>query len=385
MAIIPVEAIEIFSVNSADWNVYRRRLCSIFTNYGVTDTKKMASYFFMKLDQETFRLLNNLSYPKEITTKSYDDIVKILDQLYVRKVSVFAERVKFYEVHQMEGEKVNEYHCRIRGAAATCEFGNNLLFAIRDKFITRLRKSLLSLDSRDKNPIVRAVKLKGHNLQFELDTGSPASCISMELYKKVFGHHELNPTDLTLFGYTGEKIKPDGKLQVQMQVEGITMNLEIYVMTGGGPPLLGRDYVRKANLLLNMNTDGDLNKILKKYSELFNDIPGCYRYGKVELRLKSNVCPVFRRPRQVAHSLKEKVDAQLDFLEKNGTITRITTRDWGTPLVPILCEFVGIIRSPLIDSSRIASIQFPELTSCYPSYKAGTNFRKLIYAMPITN
>lgn len=134
--------------------------------------------------------------------------------------------------------------------------------------------------------------------------------------------------------------------------------------------------------MLNMNPDNVLQNIILKFPELFDEEPGCYRYGKVELRLKPNVYPVFHRPRQIAHCLKEKVDAQLKSLENKGTITRITTSDWGTPLVPILkadgtvriCGDYKVTLNPFLEDCNHPIPRIDELLS---QLQGGYKFSKI--------
>ena len=49
-----------------------------------------------------------------------------------------------------------------------------------------------------------------------------------------------------------------------------------------------------------------------------------------------NACkPKFIKARPVPYSLKEKVEAELKKLEKEGIITKVTNSEWATPIVPV--------------------------------------------------
>ncbi|KAK9704019.1 Integrase zinc binding domain [Popillia japonica] len=85
-----------------------------------------------------------------------------------------------------------------------------------------------------------------------------------------------------------------------MKIDNVVKEVEILVVDGGGPPLMGRD----------------LLKLLKNYSELFKDNIGLLRYEKIKLSIPDNTKPKFFKPRTIPFAFKAKVEAELQRLEE---------------------------------------------------------------------
>ena len=69
------------------------------------------------------------------------------------------------------------------------------------------------------------------------------------------------------------------------------------------------------------STDAELRK-LKDFKAKFY----------VDLRAK----PVFYKPRQVPHALKQKTEAELTNLEQKGILQPVKHSNWAAPVVPII-------------------------------------------------
>ena len=82
----------------------------------------------------------DLLVPKDPDTTAYTTILEKLDCHYGTKISVWGERMLFYEAQQRNNEPVNEWAVRVRHLSVNCKFGNYLNEALRDKFIFGLQK-----------------------------------------------------------------------------------------------------------------------------------------------------------------------------------------------------------------------------------------------------
>ena len=51
--------------------------------------------------------------------------------------------------------------------------------------------------------------------------------------------------------------------------------------------------------------------------------------------LKEGAQPVFLKARPIPYSLSEKVERELDRLQKDGVISRVDWSDWATPIVVV--------------------------------------------------
>ena len=84
----------------------------------------------------------------------------------------------------------------------------------------------------------------------ELDTGSAVSIITHELYMKKFNEIPLQKTELLLKTYTGENITPVGVLKANVEYKGQhPLLLDLYVVKGKDPVLMGKDLLYKTGLL----------------------------------------------------------------------------------------------------------------------------------------
>ena len=140
-----------------------------------------------------------------------------------------------------------------------------------------------------RNVIWVDLQVDGKPLKMELDAGSAVSIITHELYMKRFNELPLQKTDLLLKTYTGENITPVGVLKANVEYKGQQpLLLDLYVVKGKGPMLMGRDWLYKIRLdwcaIKSLNVPQAtppakerLDTILDKYSDVFEDKLGTFK------------------------------------------------------------------------------------------------------------
>lgn len=183
------------------------------------------------------------------------------------------------------------------------------------------------------------------NLPMEIDTGSAISCINSECYRQHFSRCKVLESDLSLRYYTGEIVKPVGKITISVGYEGRQKVLDLYIVDKGKTSLVGRQWLTELNIKLpfvscnnvsSLKHDFNFNDFSSKYKEVFADGLGRFTGGTVGFRLREGARPVFLRARPLAYALREPVERALDQLVRDGVITPVTTSDWATPIVPVM-------------------------------------------------
>ena len=126
---------------SGDDNEAARRLA---------DRKKVATLLTL-VGSETYLLLKSLLSPQLPSEFTFDEITsKLINHLKPRRLTV-AERFKFHQRNQNDGEDVAKFAAELRRLASTCNFGDFLTEALRDQFVCGIRngntqRKLLSED-----------------------------------------------------------------------------------------------------------------------------------------------------------------------------------------------------------------------------------------------
>lgn len=202
--------------------------------------------------------------------------------------------------------------------------GKQLIFNIRSHLGEPMQESILINDVR---------------LEFEIDTGSAVTAVSEKLYLKHFGSHSLNKSKKILRSYDGTLIKCLGTITLPFLYKGVRENLEVFVIKGGGPPLLGRDFIAKFNLQIcpihACHIENDVQVLLNRNCHLFEDKLGCCKNVEVKLFLKPDATPVFHKARPVPFALREKLEQELDRLVALGIIEPVTMSEYASPIVPV--------------------------------------------------
>lgn len=135
----PFGLISSFDHQIQDWETYRNRLNQWFIANDITSESdktgiKRRAILLSALSESTYQLASNLGLPEDLQTKTFDEVVKLLDGHFTPKRCVFAERSHFYSAAQSVGEGHAQWATRIRGLAAHCGF-KNLEDALLDKFV----------------------------------------------------------------------------------------------------------------------------------------------------------------------------------------------------------------------------------------------------------
>ena len=86
------------------------------------------------------------------------------------------------------------------------------------------------------------VQASGANLEMEVDTGVSCSIISVVTYQRLWPGNQappLRPTKKKLCTYTRESLEIKGTITVKVHYQGQSAELELVVIAGVGPSLLG--------------------------------------------------------------------------------------------------------------------------------------------------
>ncbi|XP_061716630.1 uncharacterized protein K02A2.6-like [Cydia pomonella] len=175
--------------------------------------------------------------------------------------------------------------------------------------------------------------------KFEVDTGSRISAISKDYYDRCFSHLPLQNKMLRFRSYIGDPIKTVGYLDVEVGYGNNVDRLKLYVIENGGPPLMGRTWIRRLKLrvtdCINFQGEDSMAESLKQeFPEVFAGGLGTFK-SRLQLRLKDDT-PVFVKARALPLALRERVERELDRLQREGVIYKVDRSEYGTPIVPVV-------------------------------------------------
>lgn len=119
-------------------------------------------------------------------------------------------------------------------------------------------------------------KLEGLSAKLQIDTGSKASLVSYDVYRKFLKHLPLQPSDTVFKGYTGHRVPMKGMTEATVQCNDQTAKLPVYVTKKNCPAIIGREWLKKIRLnwqevrkMLHGSTQ--LQSILGKHTEVFHE------------------------------------------------------------------------------------------------------------------
>ena len=141
--------------------------------------------------------------------------------------------------------------------------------------------------------------------------------------------------------YTGGRITALGQAVLPVKYQGSHKHLKAYVVDSAGPNLLGRNWmaelgIRLTNVHAVKSTPDDIRAILNEFAAVFEPGLGTYSGPPIHLDVNASVAPKFCKARPVPFALRDKVDAEIDRLVKDGIYKPVSYSHWATPLVPVL-------------------------------------------------
>ena len=184
----------------------------------------------------------------------------------------------------------------------------------------------------------------------EVDTGSAVSIVSEVEYKKWFKHLKLQPTHFHLKTYSGESLPFLGEIRVAVKYQAQEMQLPRVVAQGKKPVLHGRNRLEKLNLdwptIFKVFHVPAAEDILAKYEHLFEKGYGHIRLYKASIEVREGAQPLFLKARPAPYALKEKVEQELQRLEDEGIMFKVSQSNWAAPVVLVQASAGGQSKFP---------------------------------------
>ncbi|XP_058983670.1 uncharacterized protein K02A2.6-like [Musca domestica] len=191
--------------------------------------------------------------------------------------------------------------------------------------------------------------IEGRVVSFEVDSGSGYSFLPRSEFGKLKLSNQLTATNIVFRSYTQDKFVPDGKVRVNIKYKNVSFIDDLYVVPDGCSALIGRTWIRRLGINLNeldehksnnmvtnsIGESSDIQEYISEFSAVFQQKIGCIPSHKVSLQLREDATPTYTKERQIPYALTERVNKELEELEKAGIITKVANSDWGSPLVVI--------------------------------------------------
>ena len=142
-----------FDPKTTTWESWYERLPSFFVANGIKaeENERRVAILLSLIGSTTYELLRTLVHPKRPDELNLDELTAVLKAHYSPKPLVIAERFKFYQRNQHEGESVADFLATLRRLTTHCDFGTFLNDALRDRLVGGLqdltaKKKLLTED-----------------------------------------------------------------------------------------------------------------------------------------------------------------------------------------------------------------------------------------------
>ncbi len=200
--------------------------------------------------------------------------------------------------------------------------------------------------SRSGNPPFSVpIVINNKTISFQLDTGAASTVMTESDFKNVAPiDAKIRPCSSQLQTYTGQLIPTVGECDMEVSYCDQVARLPVVIVSGGGPPLLGRNWLSILKLdwknifSLSETVQSNLSNILENNISVFDTSSGLLNDRSVKISVKSDQIgnSKFFKPRVPPYALRDKIESELKRLEDNHIITKVDHSDWATPIVPVL-------------------------------------------------
>ena len=237
-------------------------------------------------------------------------------------------------------------------------------------------------------PIEIPLVINDSPITMELDTGAAVTIMSEKRFREIFDDTALRKSKLLLKTYSGDRLTVLGTMDAVVQYEQQTRELPLTVVRGDGPSLLGRDWLQQLTLnwskinAVSKHAERSVEYLVDKYGELFLDELGTIKSFQAELRVEPQDRPKFFKARPVTYALRLPIEEELDRLEREGIIDKVTHSEWATPVVAVpkpdgrvrLCGDFKVTVNP---SLSVDQYPLPKVDDLLATLAGGKQFTKL--------
>lgn len=131
-----------FDASEETWSSYIERL-EIFFDANDIKAEKKVSTLLTVMGLKTYNLVKNLCAPEKPATKTFKDIVQLVEKHLSPTPSFITERYKFSLRSQREHETISEYVVQLKELSLFCEFKENLPDYLRDRLVSGIRSDAI--------------------------------------------------------------------------------------------------------------------------------------------------------------------------------------------------------------------------------------------------
>jgi len=204
--------------------------------------------------------------------------------------------------------------------------------------------------SSDSEKFYVIVEIENKPQKFEVDSGAGYTLLPKRDFDSLKLQSKMYPTGVKFRSYTHGIFEPLGAVQVPVRYKNIECTEIVFIVADTFTPILGRTWIRHLHINLSeidnvkkfSNTEVNavdasniVNDIINRFSDIFEPKVGRIPNFTCSLKLREHSKPVFLKAREVPFALRDKVDTELQVLERDGIITKVDCSDWGSPLVVI--------------------------------------------------
>ena len=206
--------------------------------------------------------------------------------------------------------------------------------------------------------------------------------------RRGFKRLKLQPTQFHLKTYSGESLPLLGEIRVAVKYQTQEMQLPLVVAQGKKPVLLRRNWLAKLDLdwstIFKVSHVPAVEDILAKYEALFEKGYGHITLYKASIQVREGAQPLFLKARPLPYALKEKVEQELQRLEDEGIICKVSQSDWAAPVVLVLkndgsLRVCGDYKITVKQCADVDQHPLPNTEKCFATLAAGQLSKRLIY------
>ena len=247
----------------------------------------------------------------------------------------------------------------------------------------------LNCEVKSVQPLMTMVKINGHDVPMEVDTGAGVTIINEDTWRKL-GKPALEK-GIKLRTYTKTEIRTLGKASMRIHYQDQEVMNPVVVVPGNSANLFGRDLLLKIRLNWNdicvVSPRAEVHQLRQKLKQ---DFPELFHTDKqrqvvdVKARITydQNAQPRFHKPRPVPYAMRERVGEALDRMVEDGVLSPVEQSDWAAPIVPIVkpsgeIRVCGDYKVTINPVSKVESYPIPRVKDLLTEIGGMSHYTKL--------